>query len=72
MADDILTVDQAAAVLQLHPYTVRKMLREGTLPGRKLGAKEWRVSRQALDDFMRGEGPTAVKSPEVQRKRAKK
>lgn len=32
-----LTVEQAAEFLQLSPYTVRLWLREGKIPGRKIG-----------------------------------
>lgn len=52
MDNEILTVDQAAELLQMHPYTVRKLLRDGRIPGRKLGPKEWRVSKAELVAFI--------------------
>jgi excisionase family DNA binding protein len=55
MPDEYLTVDQAGKLLQLNPQTVRRMLTMGKLPGRKLGAREWRISRTELDQFMKGE-----------------
>jgi excisionase family DNA binding protein len=49
-----LTAEQAAEQLQMHPRTVRRMLADGRLPGTKIGTKEWRVSAQALRDFIEG------------------
>jgi len=48
---DLLTLDQAAAWLKIHPITLRKAAAEGSLPCRKIG-REWRFSRQALLDFL--------------------
>ena len=41
------TVEQAAAILQLHPDTIRLWLRNGRLRGRKLG-RVWRISGSEL------------------------
>ncbi|MBM4258548.1 MAG: helix-turn-helix domain-containing protein [Deltaproteobacteria bacterium] len=49
----ILTVPQAAAQLQVSERTIYEWLREGKLPGRKIG-KVWRLSAQVLNEFMRG------------------
>lgn len=54
MGDELLTVEQAAERLQMHPDTVRRMLREAQLPGRKIGARQWRISADALRDFIAG------------------
>jgi excisionase family DNA binding protein len=53
--DELLTVEQAAARLQMHPVTIRRLLREGKLPGRKVGVRQWRVSADALKAYMEGE-----------------
>jgi len=45
--DEILTVPEVAEKLRLHPLTVRKMFREGTLPAFKVG-RQWRVSASML------------------------
>jgi excisionase family DNA binding protein len=50
--DDLLTVEQAAEKLQLSIPTVRRMLREGKLPGRKLGPRQWRVPLAAIKQFI--------------------
>ena len=44
---EVLTVEQAAELLQVDADTVRVLAREGTLPGRKVG-REWRFARTAL------------------------
>lgn len=46
-ADYYLTVEEAAEVLRVHPETVRVMLREKRLKGRKLG-KDWRIPRSEV------------------------
>jgi excisionase family DNA binding protein len=50
--EQYLTVDQVSELLQLNPQTVRRMLAAGTLPGKKLGAREWRVNRKVLEEFL--------------------
>ena len=52
MDQDLLTVTQTAEKLQLHAVTVRRMLRDGKLPGLKFGKKEWRVPVKALREFI--------------------
>lgn len=42
-----LTPEEVAARLQVHPQSVYTWLRDGTLPGRKLG-RLWRVSEDEL------------------------
>jgi excisionase family DNA binding protein len=52
MEDELLTAEEAAKRLKMHPVTVRRMLRDGQLPGRKVGARQWRVSTAALKAYM--------------------
>jgi len=49
-----LTIEEAAQLLRIHPDTVRRLLREKRLPGKKIG-REWRISQEALDNFVREE-----------------
>jgi excisionase family DNA binding protein len=49
----ILTVPQAAERLQVSERTLYGWLREGMIPGRKIG-KVWRLSEEAIVDFLRG------------------
>jgi excisionase family DNA binding protein len=50
--DALLTVEEAASRLKLHVVTVRKMLREGRLPGIKVGPRQWRVPTAALQQYV--------------------
>ena len=42
--DEILTATEVADLLQIHPRTVYKLVKEGSIPGRKFGGG-WRFSR---------------------------
>ena len=52
--DEVLSVEQAGALLKVPAATVRREARAGRLPGRHVG-KEWRFARSALIDWLRGE-----------------
>ena len=45
------TPEEAAKILNCHPYTVQELLRGGKLRGYKLHS-HWRITDQALRDFM--------------------
>ena len=49
----ILNTQQAAEKLQVKPLTVRKYLRKGLIPGKRLG-REWRIVETDLELFLRG------------------
>jgi excisionase family DNA binding protein len=49
--DPIMTVDQVAAYLKLHPLTIRRLAREGEIPAFKVG-RQWRVKRELLELWM--------------------
>lgn len=51
MAPDILNVDQVAEILHLHSMTVYRLVKEGKLPGFKVGGR-WRFDRHALEDWV--------------------
>jgi excisionase family DNA binding protein len=52
--DELLTVDEAAGRLKMHPVTVRRLLRDGQIPGRKIGARQWRISAAVLRAYVEG------------------
>lgn len=52
---DLLSVDEAARTLNMHPRTVRRLLREGKLTGAKVGG-EWRISADSLHPHLTNEG----------------
>ena len=52
----ILTTHQAAEKLQVKPLTIRKYLRSGVIPGRKLG-REWRILETDLERMVSAPAP---------------
>jgi excisionase family DNA binding protein len=53
MPDELLTIEQVAAELQLHPDTVRRYIRERKLTGVRISSTVVRVRRSELDKFLR-------------------
>lgn len=53
MNSDLLTPEEAAALLRLNRETIYRNLRRGNLPGTKLGG-QWRISKSALESMLRG------------------
>ena len=49
--DAIMTIEELAVYLQLHPLTVRSLARAGELPTFKVG-RQWRVKRDMLDQWL--------------------
>ncbi|MGB7948817.1 MAG: helix-turn-helix domain-containing protein [Candidatus Binatia bacterium] len=45
--EDILTASQVASLLQVHPRTVYKLVKQGSIPGRKFGGG-WRFSKNEI------------------------
>jgi excisionase family DNA binding protein len=50
--DEALSVDEAAVWLKVDAGTVRRLLRDGRLPGRKIDARQWRISADALKAYV--------------------
>jgi excisionase family DNA binding protein len=48
---DVLTIDEAAALLRVHPVTLRKRAVKWGVPHRRLGS-EWRFSRKVLTQWI--------------------
>ena len=48
---EILTIDEAAALLGVSVKTFNKVLHSERIPARKIG-REWKFSRQALIDWV--------------------
>ena len=49
--DPIMTVDEVAEYLHLHPLTVRRLARDGEIPAFKVG-RQWRIKRELLDRWI--------------------
>ncbi len=52
LASEVMTVDEMAVYLRLHPLTVRAMARKGDLPVFKVG-RQWRAKRDLLDAWIK-------------------
>lgn len=70
MQEKFYTVERIAEMLEMHPKTIQKYIREGKLRATKVG-KAWRVSGHDLSQFVQANGETnpivesrADKSPE--------
>ncbi len=51
--EPLLDTQEAAALLQIHPKTLQKMARAGTVPSLKIGDL-WRFRASDLDNWVRG------------------
>jgi excisionase family DNA binding protein len=49
--DEILTVGQVSKLLKLHQRTIYKLVRNGMIPGRRIG-KKWRFLRSEIMNFL--------------------
>lgn len=49
----VLTLEQAARLLRLHPSTVYRMVKRGEIPAVKIG-RVWRFTMDALQDWLNG------------------
>jgi excisionase family DNA binding protein len=47
-SEDILTIAELSAHLRVHPTTIYRLLREGRIPGFRVGSA-WRFSRAAIE-----------------------
>ena len=47
----MMTIDQVAEYLNLHPLTVRRLARDGKIPAFKVG-RQWRVKRKLLEQWI--------------------
>jgi excisionase family DNA binding protein len=53
LLNEFFTVEQFAQMLDMHPRTVRRYIRDGQLKGNKVGG-EWRIRKEDADMFMGG------------------
>lgn len=51
MAEKLLTSEQVSQILQVHPFTVLKYIKEGKLKGIKLG-RVWRIRESDVEKFL--------------------
>ena len=66
--EDILTISELSAHLRVHPTTIYRLLREGRIPGFRVGSA-WRFSRAAIEVWEhRQVGPIDGEVPPTTRK----
>lgn len=58
MDKEVLSPEEAARYIDVHPQTIYRLLRQGEIPGRKIG-RQWRILKAALDDYLRMGAPGA-------------
>jgi len=51
---EVMSPKEAAEYLGISKVTLYKLLKNGEIPGRRLGY-QWRISKAALDEFLKGE-----------------
>ena len=61
-SDEVLTLEEAAALLKLPADTVQSRAEEGDLPGRRFG-KEWRFARMAVLAWLADGDPQKRRRP---------
>ena len=67
-AEEILTISELSAHLRVHPTTIYRLLREGRIPGFRVGSA-WRFSRAAIEVWEHGQvGPIERGEPAPKRK----
>jgi excisionase family DNA binding protein len=66
--EEILTASQVADMLQIHPRTVYKLVKQGSIPGRKFGGG-WRFSRSEIILMISPQGPGGSGHPRTTEER---
>ncbi len=61
-SEDIFTIKELSEHLRVHPTTIYRLLRQGRLPGFRVGSN-WRFNRAAIEQWERlqaAESPTPI------------
>ncbi|HUO03582.1 MAG TPA: helix-turn-helix domain-containing protein [Candidatus Binataceae bacterium] len=54
LPEDIITIGELSDHLKVHPTTIYRLLREGRVPGFRVGSA-WRFSRAAIEKWETGQ-----------------
>lgn len=57
-SDTLYTLEEAATLLNLRPQTLRRWIRQGKIPAKRVG-KQWRLRRQDLEQAIQPRTPNA-------------
>ncbi len=68
MISMLLTTEEVAYILGLSPFTIRRLLREGELPGKKVGKRQWRIQRSDLDKYLNASRTPGISQQPAQSK----
>ncbi len=60
---EILTPREAAEYLSIHVRTVYRLVKNGDIPGRKIGGS-WRFKKEALDEWLSGKDHSSLEDKE--------
>lgn len=60
--EEILTASQVADLLQVHPRTIYKLVKQGSIPGRKFGGG-WRFNKNEILLMVSPQGPNRSAEP---------
>jgi excisionase family DNA binding protein len=52
MATTVLTLEEVAQFLRIHPSTVYRLLRKHTIPAFKVGS-DWRFNRESVESWVK-------------------
>ena len=66
--DEILTSEQVAQILQIHPFTVLKFIKQGKLKASKLG-RVYRIRRSDVERLLDQTGQQSEEEPKKQPKK---
>jgi len=55
MTKQTYLAEELSKYLRIHPYTVRRLAREGKIPAFKAGG-QWRFDAKAIEDWKNGRG----------------
>jgi excisionase family DNA binding protein len=66
--NDIFTIKELSEYLRVHPTTIYRLLREGRLPGFRVGTN-WRFNRIAIQEWERAK---TADDPQVVSKRGRR
>jgi excisionase family DNA binding protein len=67
--DQIFTIKELSEHLRVHPTTIYRLLRQGQLPGFRVGSN-WRFSREAIEQWERAQAGRSAASPPRRRRGA--
>ncbi len=66
--EDILTAEQVAQILQVHPFTVLKFIKQGKLKASKLG-RVYRIRKSDVDSFLDEQVEKAAQKTTLKKKK---